>query len=122
VRLVEPAAATRVSALGVEEQRVDVVVDVLDPPAALGDGYRVDAQIVVWEADTVLTVPASALVRDGEQWAVYVAASGRAALRPIEVGRMGGTAAQVLAGLSLGDTVIVFPSDKVRAGARVALK
>jgi HlyD family secretion protein len=120
VRLVEPAAATRVSALGVEEQRVNVVVDVVDPPASLGDGYRLDARIVVWEADDVLTVPASALVRDGDGWAVYAVHEGRATLRDVRLGQMGGAAAQVLDGLRAGDRVVVFPSDKLQPGARVA--
>ena len=120
VRRVEPAATTRVSALGVEEQRVNVLVDVLDPPASLGDRYRVDASIVVWEDDDVLSVPASALVRMGAGWAAYVVEAGRARLRSIEVGRMGGATAQVLGGLAAGDRVIVFPSDRIGEGARVA--
>jgi HlyD family secretion protein len=122
VRVVEPAASTRVSALGVEEQRVDVIVDVVDPPPSLGDGYRVDAKIVVWSADGVLCVPASALVRHGEEWAAFVVESGRARLRPVRVGAMGGATVQVLEGLREGDEVIVFPSDAVRAGARVAAR
>ena len=133
VRLVEPAAATRVSALGVEEQRVNVIVDVVDPPAALGDGFRLDARIVVWEGEDVLTVPASALVRAagaagaagaaaGGGWAVYLVENGRATLREVRVGRMGGAAAQVLGGLRAGDRVVVFPSDKLQPGARVATR
>ena len=122
VRLVEPAATTRVSALGVEEQRVDVLVDVVDPPAALGDAYRVDASVIVWERDGVLTVPASALVRSGNAWAAYIVAGGRAALRTVEVGEMGGATAQVLSGLREGEQVIVFPSDQVRGGVRVAVR
>lgn len=119
VRLVEPSATTRVSALGVEEQRVDVIVDVPAPPPALGDGYRVDARILVWEADSVLVVPASALVRSGAEWRVFVVADGRAAARPVRVGRMGGTAVQVTGGLTAGDEVVLFPSDRIEDGARV---
>ena len=119
VRLVEPAATTRISALGVEEQRVDVLVDVPDPPASLGDGYRLDARIVVWDAPSTLRVPASALVRDGEAWSVFVVSSGRAERRRVRLGRIGGAAAQVLGGLAPGATVIVYPSDKVRDGVRV---
>jgi HlyD family secretion protein len=119
VRRVEPAATTRVSALGVEEQRVNVLVDVVDPPSSLGDGYRVDASIVVWEAGDALVMPASALVRSGAGWAAYVVADGRARLRPVEVGRMGGAAAQVVRGLSAGDRLVVFPSDRIADGARV---
>ncbi|HEX6533984.1 MAG TPA: efflux RND transporter periplasmic adaptor subunit [Gemmatimonadaceae bacterium] len=120
VRRVEPAATTRVSALGVEEQRVNVIVDVADPPASLGDGYRVDATIVVWEAPDVLGVPASALVRAGAGWAAYVVDAGRARMRMVDVGRMGGATAEVVRGLAAGDRVIVFPSDKIRDGTRVA--
>ena len=120
VRLVEPAATTRLSALGVEEQRVNVLVDLPNPPGALGDGYRLDARIVVWSADSVLTVPTSALVRDGDGWAVFLVQSNRAERRTIRLGRMGGASAQVLQGVAPGDEVIVLPSDKVRDGVRVA--
>lgn len=121
VRLVEPAASTRVSALGVEEQRVDVIVDVLDAPPALGDGFRLDARIVVWSADSVLVVPASALVRDGAAWGVYIVRGGRAERRAVTIGRLGEASAQLISGLSRGDTVIVLPSDKVREGVRVSV-
>ena len=119
VRLVEPAARTRVSALGVEEQRVYVIVDVEEPPPSIGDGFRVDARIEVWASDSALTIPASALVRVGREWAVFTIASGRAVQRTIAVGRMGGGAAQLLGGLAEGEEVIVFPSDAVRDGTRV---
>jgi HlyD family secretion protein len=119
VRLVEPAATTRVSALGVEEQRVDVVVAIDDPPLSLGDGFRLDARIVVWSAESVLSVPASALVRAGGGWEVFVVSDGRAARRPVRVGRLGGASAQVLDGLVAGDEVICYPSDKVADGTRV---
>jgi HlyD family secretion protein len=122
VRLVEPGAHTRLSALGVEEQRVDVIVDVAAQPTSVGDGYRVDARIEVWFSPSTLTIPASALVRNGERWGVFLRASGRAALRAIDVGRMGDGAAQVLGGLSAGDEVIVFPSDEVQDGVRVVAK
>jgi HlyD family secretion protein len=120
VRRVEPAATTRVSALGVEEQRVNVIVDVPDPPQVLGDGYGLDARIVVWQADSVLAVPTSALVRSGTDWAVYAVDGGRAERRVVRIGRIGEAAAQVLGGVSAGERVIVFPSDKVRDGGRVA--
>ena len=122
VRLVEPAATTRVSALGVEEQRVNVLVDVLDPPAAVGDGYRLDARIVVWKADAALAIPASALVRVGDRWTVFVVSDGRASRRPIRLGRLGGASAQVLDGLQPGSRVIVYPSDKIGDGTRVSLR
>ena len=122
VRRVEPAATTRVSALGVEEQRVNVLVDVENPPAPLGDGYRVDARIVVFEAPDVLGIPASALVREGSGWAVYVVDGGRARLRTVQVGQMGGAMAEAVRGLTAGDQVILFPSDKIRDGVRVTAR
>jgi HlyD family secretion protein len=120
VRRVEAAASTRVSALGVEEQRVDVLVDVVDPPPSLGDGYRMDAHIVVWEGEAVLSVPASALVRVGSGWGVYAVESGRIQLRAVRIGQMGGASVEVAGGLREGARVVVLPSDQVRAGARVA--
>jgi HlyD family secretion protein len=99
---------------------VDVIVDVPDVPPELGDGFRLDARIIVWETDATLLVPASALVRAGAEWAVYAVAAGRAERRVVRVGRMGDGAAQLLGGLVEGDAVIDFPSDKVRPGARVA--
>lgn len=122
VRLVEPAGFTKISALGVEEQRVWVIIDFLDPPAArrtLGDGYRVEARIVIWEGQDVLKVPASALFRHGDGWAVYAAVHGRAEVRPVQVGRSNGLEAQVLDGLADGDEVVVHPGDKVRDGVAI---
>jgi HlyD family secretion protein len=101
---------------------VNVLVDVPDAPASLGDGYRVDARIVVWDAEDVLTVPASALVRDGDGWAAYALDDGRARLARIRVGHLGGAAAEVLGGVAAGDEVIVFPSDRVRPGTRIAAR
>lgn len=122
VRLVEPAAFTKVSALGVEEQRVNVVADLLTPAAQrpnLGDQFRVEARIVVWEADKVLKVPAGALFRRGSQWAVFVIAEGRARLRRVQTGRSSGSETQILDGLREGDTVILYPGDRVQEGRRV---
>jgi HlyD family secretion protein len=119
VRSVEPAATTRVSALGVEEQRVDVVIDVTDAPSVLGDGYRVDARIVLLERPSVLALPTGALVRAGDGWAAFVADDGRAVLRALRIGAMSDAAVEVLDGVQMGDRVIVFPSDRVRDGARV---
>ncbi|MCA9289591.1 MAG: HlyD family efflux transporter periplasmic adaptor subunit [Phycisphaerales bacterium] len=122
VRLVEPAAFTKVSALGVEEQRVNVVIDFVDPPAAragLGDAYRVEVRIVVWEADDVLTVPTAALFRHADSWAVYGIRDGRVVQRDVTIGRRNALQAQVLGGLAAGETVIVFPGDAVRPGVRV---
>lgn len=120
VRYVEPAAFTKVSALGVDEQRVNVIVDVPAAPPSLGDGFRVDASIVTWAAPSVLTVPTNALVRQGGGWSTFVVRDGRAARRQVRVGHLGATAAEVLGGLAAGDEVIVFPSDQVADGGRVA--
>jgi HlyD family secretion protein len=119
VRIIEPQGFTKVSALGVEEQRVQVICDVLDAPPALGGGYQVQARIITWRHGDVLQVPASALFRTGEQWQVYVIADGRAQLRNITVGHRGDGAAEIIAGLQDGERVIEFPSDRIRAGARV---
>ncbi|HET7188168.1 MAG TPA: efflux RND transporter periplasmic adaptor subunit [Gemmatimonadaceae bacterium] len=119
VRLVEPSARTRISALGVEEQRLTVVIDLLDAPATLGDGYRLDASIVVWQSGKVLAVPASALLRVGERWSLYVVQGGRATRREVRVGHVGGGLAEITDGLRAGDTVIVFPPDAIRDGVRV---
>lgn len=122
VRLVEPSGFTKVSALGVEEQRVNVIADFVGPPeqrAALGDAYRVEARIVIWETPSAVQVPAGALFRHGQQWAVYVAEEGRARLQPVSIGRHNGLAAEVLDGLAPGTHVILFPGDRIAEAARV---
>lgn len=122
VRLVEPSGFTRVSALGVEEQRVNVVLDLIDADdrsAALGDGYRVELRIVTWEAAGVIRAPTSALVRDGARWAVYEAVGGRARRTHVEIGQRNGAEAEVRAGLSEGARVIVHPGDRIADGVRV---
>ena len=122
VRLVEPSAFTRLSALGVEEQRVSVVIDFDDPlekRAQLGDGYRVEARIVSWESADAVSIPSSAAFRQGDGWAVFVAQNGRARMQKVELGRRSASEVQILSGLSEGQDVIVHPSDKVEDGARV---
>ncbi len=122
VRVVEPTGFTKVSALGVEEQRVRVIVDFTSPRdewRRLGDGYRVEARFVVWEGADVLQVPAGALFRHGDGWAVYVVDGGRARLRPVAVGQRAGLVAQVDSGLTAGERVVNHPDDKVRDGVRV---
>ena len=122
VRLVEPAAFTKVSALGVEEQRVNVIADLLTPPEQrrnVGDGFRVEARIIVWEATDALKVPAGALFRQGDQWATFVFESGRARLRLLKAGRSSGTETQILEGLKPGEQVIVYPGSRVRDGQSV---
>ena len=122
VRLVEPAAFTKISVLGVEEQRVWVVADFVAPPEdrlSLGDAYRVEARIVVWESDDVLKVPASALFRGGENWMVFVIQDGRATERRVGIGHNNGLEAEVLDGLNEGDRVVLYPSDQVEDGVAV---
>jgi HlyD family secretion protein len=119
VRLVEPDAFTEVSALGVEEQRVNVVADLAAPPPSLGSGYRVEAHIVTWQAEGVLTVPTSALFQRDGAWAVFAVEGGEAVLRPVEIGHRAAEAAEVLEGLSEGEVVILFPSDQIEAGVRI---
>lgn len=123
VREIEPAAFTKLSALGVEEQRVNVIVDVPDAPPTMGDGYRVDARIVVWSQRDVLSVPTSALVRGtadaDEGWVTYAVRNGRVERRRVRLGQSGGGAAAVVSGLEAGDAVVVFPSDQVQVGMRV---
>jgi HlyD family secretion protein len=122
VRLVEPAAFTKVSALGVEEQRVNVVADLVTPPEQrrnVGDNFRVEARIIVWESEEALKVPAGALFRQGDQWAAYVVAEGRARLRTVKIGHSSGTETQVLEGLKEGEEVILYPGSRVKDGQRV---
>jgi HlyD family secretion protein len=119
VRRVEPFGFTKVSALGIEEQRVNVVIDFTDPPATwarLGHGYRVEPRIVLAEAASVLKVPQAALFREQGQWAVFVDQGGRAALRPVELGLENGLEAQVLKGLEAGEKVVLQPGGRITAG------
>lgn len=125
VRLVEPSGFTKLSALGVEEQRVNVVVDVVSPRESwsnLGDGFRVDVRVVVAEDDDALVAPASALFRDGSGWASWVVVDGRATRRTVEVTRRGTRVAEISSGLSPGDAVIVYPGDAVAEGVRVTTR
>jgi HlyD family secretion protein len=119
VRLVEPSAFTKISALGVEEQRVNVVGDLLDQPATLGDRYRVEIRIVTWSADSVLTVPTSALFRAGDGWHLFVVEGGRARARSVTVGHRTSVDAELTAGVSEGEEVIRYPNDRVSDGVRV---
>jgi HlyD family secretion protein len=122
VRTIEPTGFTKVSALGVEEQRVRVIVDFSSPPDEwhrLGDGYRVEATFVVWSSDAALTVPSSALFRRGDSWAAFVVAGGRARERTVTQGHSSGLLTEVLGGLEDGDTVIVHPGDAIDDGVRV---
>lgn len=122
VRRVEPSGFLKISALGVEEQRVWVVLD-LDAPyeewASLGDGYRVEVRVIVWRDEAVLKAPTSSLFRHGDAWAVFAVDRGEARLREVEVGRRNGLAAQILSGLEEGERVIVHPPDSVGDGVAV---
>ncbi|MEZ6189371.1 MAG: HlyD family efflux transporter periplasmic adaptor subunit [Planctomycetota bacterium] len=122
VRGVEPIGFTKVSALGVEEQRVRVIVDIRAPRETwrdLGDGYRVEATFVLWEGSDVLLVPNSALFRGDEGWQVYVYEDGVARARKVDLGKRGGLFAQVEGGLEPGARVITHPDDQVSDGTAV---
>jgi HlyD family secretion protein len=123
VRTVEPSGFMKISALGVEEQRVNVVMDFEDPLdawSALGDGYRVEVRIVVWETPSVLRVPTSSLFRRGEDWAVFAIENGRARLQIVSIGHRNGSSAELLTGLREGVRVVLHPSDTLKPGLRVA--
>jgi len=122
VRVVEPSGFTKISTLGVEEQRVWVIVDLVDPPekrTTLGDGFRVEARIVIDEAQNVLRIPTSALFREGDDPAVFLVKDGVAHVQKIEVGRQNGIEAEVSAGLQEGDVVVLHPSDQIENGTKV---
>lgn len=119
VKYVEPSAFTRISALGVEEQRVNVIVRIAEPPPSLGDGFRVEARIITWHGDNVLVVPTSAVFRDQGQWAVYAIEDGRARLRHVELGHRGRLAIEVVRGLAEGQQVVLHPTDRIRDGVKV---
>ncbi len=123
VRIVEPSGFTKISALGVEEQRVLVIADLLDPPAAwqsLGDGYRVEARFITWARDDALAAPASALFRRGDAWEAFVAEDGRARRVSVMPGRSSGLITEIVSGLEPGQRVIVHPPEEVEDGVRVA--
>lgn len=122
VRRVEPSGFTKMSALGVEEQRVNVIMDFVDPAdawARLGDQYRVEVRIVTWESERVLKVPTSALFRNGDGWGVFTVEGGRAHRTPVELGHRTPQEAEVRSGLSDGATVVAYPGDTLEDGARV---
>jgi HlyD family secretion protein len=122
VRLVEPFGTLKVSALGIEEQRVNVIIDFKEPTdriARLGHGYQVDATIVLWERTKVLRVPIGALFRSGGRWHVFAVDADRASLTPIEIGHINDEHAEVLKGLAAGTRVIVNPGEAVADGVRI---
>lgn len=123
VRRVEPSGFLKISALGIEEQRVRAIIDFVDPPerrANLGHDYRVIVHIATWKGDNVLTVPIGTLFRVGDDWAVFKVVNGRATSTAITVGHRNNRTAEVLSGLAEGDEVVLHPSDRVSDGSRVA--
>ncbi len=122
LRHIEPSATTKVSALGIEEQRVDVVFDLISPPderPGLGDGYAVFLRIVEWQATGITQLPLSAAFRRGGTWHVFAAEDGIAKLREVTLGRRNGRAAEVLSGLTPGELVVTHPSDRVQNGVQL---
>ncbi len=119
VRLVEPYGFTKVSALGVEEQRVNVISDFVDPPGRLGDGYRVDCEIVIWSAPDVLKAPLGSIFRRGQGWSTFAVEGDRARIRDVQIGHRNETEVEILKGLTEGTELIVYPSNEVRDGIRV---
>jgi len=123
VTRVDPAGFMKVSALGIEEQRVKTIVDLADPPetwSALGHDFRVIVHIATWSSERAVVLPVGALFRAGEQWAVFLVMDGRARVRPIEVGHRNSRVAEVLSGVREGDQVVLHPSDRVGDGIAVA--
>jgi HlyD family secretion protein len=125
VRRVEPSGFMKVSALGVEEQRVNAIIDFVDPKAAarvLGDAYRVEVRIVIWQHADALKVPIGSLFRRGDQWAVFVADGGKAVTRTVTIAHRNGTEAEVVSGLDPGTIVVLHPPDTLKEGARISTR
>jgi HlyD family secretion protein len=125
VRLIEPAAFTKISALGVEEQRVNVVLDFVEPLDKLqtiGDAFRVEAHVVVFRQENALKAPVGAIFRDGDGWAVFTVEDKRARKRALKVPRRNGVEAMIEEGLRPGERVVVYPSDALKDGARVSVR
>jgi HlyD family secretion protein len=122
VRRVEPSGFMKVSALGVEEQRVNVLIDFVDPPSAikaLGDAYRVEVRVVTWQADSVIKVPVGALFRRGEGWAVFLVERNAVTLQPVTLGQRNDTEGEILEGLAEGQTLVLHPPDTLQDGMRI---
>lgn len=122
VRVVEPAGFTKISSLGVEEQRVLIIADITSPHdiwRVLGDGYRLEAHFIVWEGKDILQVPASALFRSGKEWAVFVNDNGRARERAVEVGQRNGLTAEIISGIKENEKVIAHPDESISDGTRI---
>ncbi len=122
VRLVEPYAFTKISALGVEEKRTNVILDVVDPPRSLGDGYRVIARIITWSSPHILQAPLSAIFRCGSDWCTFVLDRGRARIHRVRIGHRNDEAVEVLSGLEDGEKVIEHPPNEIAEGTRVSVQ
>jgi HlyD family secretion protein len=120
---IDPAGFLKVSALGIEEQRVRVTIDFADPPevwSRLGHDFRVIVHVVTWSADDALTVPVGALFRKGDDWALFAIENGRAHTTIVKIGHRNNRLAEVIGGVSRGAQVVVHPSDRISDGTRVA--
>lgn len=124
VRRVEPFAVTKMSALGIEEKRTNVVADFVDPPGSLGDGFRIRAKVVIWQSDRVLKLPSNALFSCREEggWCVFVIDAGRARRRPVMIGHRNPQEAEVLKGIEAGRWVVSYPGNQLQDGARVDVR
>ncbi len=125
LRRIDPAAFTRVSALGIEEQRVRLRLDLLSPPedrTGLGEGFRVQVRLILWEEDALLRLPQAALFRHGDGWAVFAEEGGRARLHPVEIGRQAAGEAELLGGLEEGARVVLFPASSLADGATITAR
>jgi HlyD family secretion protein len=123
VTRIDPAGFTKVSALGIEEQRVRTTVEFVDPEqtwSSLGHNYRVNVHVTIWRGQNVLMVPVGALFRLEGSWAVFAVKDGRARATRVEIGHRNDQVAEVLSGLSGRDRVVIHPSDRVTDGARIA--
>lgn len=125
VRIVEPAGFTKISSLGVEEQRAFVIADIISMPESwqrLGDGYRVEARFIIWEGKDVLQVPASSIFRKGDKWALFSVKNNRAVERQVEIGQRTGLTVEILSGISEGDIVIAYPDESIKERTRIKQK
>ena len=122
VSMIEPSAFTKVSALGIEEQRVNVILDVIQTPEVLGHNYRVVVRIPVWQSDQVTQVPVGALFRNDRQWSVFVVEDNRVSLRSIDLHHLNDTHAEVISGLEAGEKVVVYPSDLLADGSTITFR
>jgi HlyD family secretion protein len=122
VQRIEPSAFTRVSALGIEEQRVNLIIALAEVPESLGDGYRVEAKVLEWAGEDILIAPRSAVFRQKDQWAAYVADRGRALDRRLEIGHRGTLDVEVTSGLRAGEQVILYPGERISDGSRIEVR